>query len=159
MSETVKVDTTNPDLFKPPEFPVLAPGVHTFAVSKISSWEDSKSEGNNKVKSLEFRCQDEDESKGLVVFERFVLIDPSDTSDKAAKARKINQQSMTTFCLACGVTTKEEVMATGELPIDRCLDAFFKAETKVVSSTYQGETRKRAEIKRYLYTDSDGNKG
>ena len=153
MTEAIKVDTSNPDLFKPPEFPVLTPGVHTFAVAKIGSWEDSQSNPANKVCALEFRCQDEDESKGLVLFERFVLIDPSDTSDKAAKGRKINQQAMSTFCLACGVTTKDEIMATGELPLNKCEGAFFKAETKVTVNKYKGEERRQAEIKKYLYEE------
>ena len=153
MSEAIKVDTSNPDLFKPPEFPVLSPGIHMFAVAEMSDWEDSKSNPNNKTKSLQFKCQDEDENKGTTVFERFVLIDPNDTSEKAAKGRKINQQNMTTFCLACGVTTKDEIIATGELPLEKCVGAFFKAETKVSTSTYQGQTRTQAEIKKYLYEE------
>ncbi len=153
MTEAIKVDTSNPDLFKPPEFPVLPPGIHLFAVAKMSDWEPSKSDPLNLVMSCEFRCQDEDENKGMVVFERFVLIDANKTDDKSAKARKINQQSMTTFCLACGVTTKDEIQQTGELPLHKCKDGFFKAETSVSNNTYKGVSRKQANIKKYLFEE------
>ena len=151
--ESIKVDTTNPDLYKPPEFPVLSPGIHLFAVAKLSDPEPGKSNPDNKVISCEFRCQDEDANKGMVVFERFVLMDPNNQSEKAAKGRKINQQNMTTFCLACGVTTKDEIAETGELPLMKCRDGFFKAETNVVNNTYNGQTRKQAQIKKYLFTE------
>ena len=74
--------------------------------------------------------------------------------EKAAKGRKINQQNMTTFCLACGVTTKEEVAATGELPLMKCKDAFFKADTGIdVQSKGDYKGRKQAHIKKYLFTE------
>lgn len=156
--EAIKVDVSNPNLCKPPEFPVLFPGIHLFAAAKIGEPEPAK-EGPNLVISCEFRCQDEDKNKGLVVFERFILIDPSNQTEKAAKGRKINQQSMTTFCLACGVTTKEEVAATGELPLMKCRDAFFKAETGVQNNTYQGQTRKQSFIKKYLFEENTESSG
>jgi len=151
--EGIKVDTSNPDLYKPPEFPVLPPGIHLFAVAKLEDPVPGKNNPANQVISCEFRCQDEDANKGMVVFKRFVLMDPNNTSEKAAKGRKINQQAMTTFCLACGVTTKDEIASTGEVPLMKCRDAFFKAETRVVNNTYNGQTRKQAEIKKYLFEE------
>lgn len=149
---TIKVDTSNPNLYDAPEFPTITPGIHLFAVADISDPEPAQN-SDNLVISCQFRCQDEDENKGLVVFERFVLISPEKQDTKSVKARQINQQTMTTFCLACGVTTKDEVEQTGELPLMNCKDQFFKAETGVKNNTYQGQTTKQSVIKKYLYEE------
>jgi len=151
--EAIKVDTSNPKLFETPEFPVLPAGVHLFAVAAMGKPVPCQ-EGPNLVIKAEFRCQDEEpaENKGMVVFENFVIITEV-PNEKAAKARKINQQQMTTFCLACGVTTKEQVQETGELPIAQTEGAFFKALTGVRNNTYMGETRKQHYVKKYLFEE------
>jgi hypothetical protein len=157
--DTIKVDTSNPDLFKPPEFPILPAGIHTFAVSELSDFESAK-EGMNLVCKLEATCQDEEpaENKGVKVFENFVLITEPSTS-KQVTAKKLNEQRMAQFCLACGVTTKDQIEATGELPIKACSGQFFKAQTGTRLDKYHkeqtGETRQQSYIKKYLFEDSE----
>ncbi len=153
MTEAIKVDVSNPDLCKSPEFPVLPGGVHLFAVAVISKPEPA-SEGPNLVIKAEFRCQDDDppENKGMVVFENFVIITET-PNEKAVKARKLNQQRMTTFCLACGVTTQEQILATGELPIAQTEGAFFKAQTNVIPDKYRGGDARKAVIRKYLFEE------
>lgn len=153
MTEMIKVDTSNEDLFKPPEFPVIPPGIHLFVVAKISKPEPAK-EGPNLVISAEYRCQDDDANKAMVVFERFIIM-VNPTTEKQLKGRKINQQNMTTFCLACGVTSKEKILETGELPLAACEGAFFKAETGVKNNTYLGNTTKQSFVKKYLFSEEE----
>jgi hypothetical protein len=151
MPEFIKVDVTNPDLFKPPEFRVLKPGLHTFVVAKIGKFEPAQ-KGSNLVCKAEFRCQDDGDEKGLVVFENFVLI--QDTSgEKAKTARRLNQQRMVQLCLACGVTTKDQVAATSEIPLLSCENQFFKAESNVQTKKYMGEEQTRAKIRKYVFAE------
>lgn len=156
--EAIKVDISNPDIFKPPEFKVLPPGVHTFVVAKLGDFEPAKS-GPNLVAKVEYRCQDEDpDCKGIVVFENFVqVVDITDS--KMATCQKINQQKMVQLCLACGVTTKQQIEETGEIPLMDCRDEFFKADSGVKNNTYLGETKKQSYIKKYLFEDDVASTG
>ena len=152
--ETINIDVSNADeLFEAPVFPTITPGVHSFAVAKVGDVTDC-SESENKMISCEFRCVDEDENKGLPLFERFIIM-VNPVTDGQVTARKINQRSMTQFCLACGVTTKETIRETGELPIKACEDTFFKAQTGVKANKYKGETTMQSAIKKYLFDEKD----
>ena len=151
--EALKVDVSSPDIFEPPEFKVLTPGIHTFVVASMSEFEKCKT-SENLVSKLEYRCQDEDpDCKGLVIFENFVLVTDA-SSPKMATCQQINQKSMTQLCLACGVTSKQQVESTGEIPLEQCREGFFKAQTGVKNNTYNGETKKQAYIKKYLFEDN-----
>jgi hypothetical protein len=149
--ESIKVDVSNPDLFKPPEFKVLPPGIHLFAVSELTGPAPAK-EGPNLVIKCDFRCQDEDDNKGLAVFENLVIVTETPNA-KAVTARDLNQRRMVQLCLACGVTTQQQIEETGELPIMQCAGQFFKAQTGVRTKKYQGEDQTKAYIKKYLVAE------
>jgi len=151
--ETLKVDTSNPDLFKPPEFTPLTPGIHLFVVTSMTDPEPSKTEGSsNLVIKMEARCQDEDsQDKGRAIFENFVLVE-NPTNPKEVTTQKINEQKMVQFCLACGLTTKSQIEETGVIPnLQNSVGNYFKASTGVRVNKYMGEERRQAYIKKYLF--------
>ena len=161
------------ELLAPTEFPVIPPGTHVFVVANnLAITDTSPTDGSTpkQMISIEARCQDEDENKGMVVFDNILIIsksmidnepDPA-KAEKLAKAKAIHDKKLTQFALACGVVTKEEVETSG-LKIES-LDDFnqrtFKAVTAVrMENVYPPEfdangnalKRKRASIKRYLF--------
>ena len=153
MSETIKVDVGNEDLFKPPEFPTITPGIHAFAVASIGDWEPSKTDGStNLVLQVDLRCQDDEveENNGLACFENFVLVTEV-TDQKSATTKKMNEQRMAQFCLSCGVTTQQQILETGELPIKACEGQFLKAQTGIKINEYQGEKTPKTYVKKYLF--------
>jgi len=152
----VEIDTSNEDLFKPYEFKVLPKGKHRFEVANDLVVEPAKSSDNNVIK-VELRCQDEDENKGSVVFDTFVLIENPQT-EKHRKSRQINQGRLAQFAVACGVRTKEEIESGKGIPLDEFKGKICDAITRIVpyKDPNTGEAKQSAKIARYLF-EPEGN--
>jgi len=106
----VKVDKDNPDLLKQPEIKVLKSGRHLFEVVNQLKVVKTRDGQSNKVE-VELVCQDDGDDKGAKVFDTISL-------------RKTAEWKLAQFAVACGVTTKEELEATGEIDLD-----LFKGES------------------------------
>ena len=160
MSPLLKITAEDPEeLFMTPEFPVLPAGKHLFLVANPLEVTQSSGDDPKNMIKLEARCQDDDENKGMVVFDIFLLIDtPHDA--KAATAKRIHDAKFAQFLVACAVTTVEDIKAGKEFDISECHGKFFNAETKVsLDPVYpleldeNGKPKKapRASIKKYLF--------
>ena len=156
----IKITPENPeDLFKPVEFPVLPAGKHFFLVAnELEITQTSGDDPKNMVK-LEARCQDDNENKGMVVFDNFLLIE-SPTTDKEATAKKIHDAKLAQFVCACGVMTQEDLKAGKEFDLADCNGKFFTAESKVslepiyppeLDEAGKPKKAQRASIKKYLF--------
>lgn len=153
----IKITTDDPeDLFKAPEFPILPAGKHLFLVANQMEITESKS-GISMLR-LEARCQDEEEGKGMVVFDNFMLY-ASATTDNEITAKKINDAALAQFVAACEILTPEEIKAGMEFDIEKLNGSYFNAESVVrLEPIYPselddaGKPKKapRASIKRYL---------
>lgn len=155
----VSVDTSNPDLLKPFEFKLLPNGKHSFEVANDLKVEDSKSSANKVIK-VELRCNEEGEFKGTAVFDIFIImVDPQ--GEKGLKAKKIQEGKMAQFALACGVTTKDELEETGEVPLELCKGCFVEAVIGTKANSYKDPntdeliTRDKNTIVKYLFDAGD----
>lgn len=156
----IKITPDDPEeLFKPPEFPVLPAGDHLFLVANSLEITQSSGEIPKNMIMLEARCQDDDENKGMVVFDCFLLIDQA-TDDKSVTSKKIHDAKFAQFICACGVSNQEDLKAGKEFDFADCNGKFFNATTKValepVYPSEIGEDGKpikapKASIKRYLF--------
>jgi len=156
----VKITTENPeDLFKSPEFPVLPAGRHLFVVANELEVSQSSGDDPKDMIKLEARCQDEDENKGVPVFDNFLVI-ASPRNDKEETAKKIHDAKLAQFVVACGVKTREELSQGMEFDLAELNGKFFQAISKVsLVNVYpeeldeHGKPKKvaRASIKQYLF--------
>jgi hypothetical protein len=156
---SVSLDDPN-ELFKPPEFPVLPPGRHGFALSEKLVITDSKTEGSsNKVVKISAKCTDDDENKGSMVWDNIVIVTDLST-DKAKKTHEISQKKLAQFTVACGIATKEEVQEQGyQVDLDRFeVGTEFEAMSNVKTSKNPttGQEQQTAGIKRYLFEPEEG---
>lgn len=147
------------DLFKN-EFPVLPAGKHLFVVANDLAITQSQS-GKDMIK-LEARCQDENENKGMPVFENFLIIN-TPTNDKEEKSKEINDKALAQFTVACGVLTQAQIAKGEQFDLASFKGKMFEAETKVtLEAVYpqeldaEGKPKKaqRASIKKYLFAAS-----
>ena len=145
--------TESEDLFAPPEFPVLSPGRHTFVVANDLKVETKEETGNGVIK-VEARCQDEDENKGIPVFDNIVIIN-NPMKDKDFTAKSIHDKKLAQFTVACGVLTKEQVEAGEGINLAEFKDKMFLAVSGVETQKYQGRDVKRSCISRYLFEPDD----
>ena len=144
------------DLFKQPEYPVLPAGKHLFVVAK--KIEITQSEKGNDVIKAEFRCQDEDENKGMVVFENFVFINDLQT-DGQRKSLEINQARFSQFTVACGVATVAQIKAGEDFDLDDFETKVFSAVSMVKledtqeldPATGKAIKKPKASIKQFLF--------
>ncbi len=158
---TVEIDLGNPDLFKPPEFKTIPKGKHLFEVVNELTVTKAKTSDNNVIK-VELVCQDEDESKGLRVWDNFTLINNPQT-DKQVKGKEINQARLCQFAVACGVLTQQQIEDGAGIPLETFKGSQCEAITKI--ETYKDpndldddgnlKEKKRARIVRYLF-EQDG---
>lgn len=153
------------DLFKPPEYPVLPAGQHVFVVAnelEVTAVSDPGS--TNQIIKLEARCQDDDENKGIVVFDNFVLIN-NPTTSKQELGKKINDARLAQFAAACAVATQEEIAQGAEFDLSDFKEKFFAAVSAVQlvdvypveldSSTGKPKKRAQAVIKQYLFEQQE----
>lgn len=144
------------DLFKPVEYPVLPAGKHLFVVAK--KIEITQSDAGNDVIKAEFRCQDEDKNKGMVVFENFVFINDVQT-DGQRKSLEINQARFSQFTVACGVATIEAIKAGEDFDLDDFETKVFQADSvvkleesqEIDSNTNKPIKKPKASIKQFLF--------
>ena len=155
----IKIESETPeDLFKPMEFPVLPQGKHLFIVANKLEITVVEESGNDLIK-LEARCQDEDDNKGTVVFDNFIIVKDPQT-DKHRKGQKMHQAKFAQFVAACGVATPEEIAAGVEFDLDDFEGKVFQAVSRVsMEPVYPAELdengnpvkARRASIKQYLH--------
>jgi len=93
----VKIDSTNPDNFRPKK--LIAPGQYTFTVANDPVVEVAQSSGNSIVK-VELRCNDDGEFKGSPVYDICAI------TEKA-------QFKLCHLALAAGTQSKEEIQNDG----------------------------------------------
>lgn len=155
----IKITADDPEeLFKAPEFPVLPAGKHLFLVANQMELKDSKD--GIPMLPIEARCQDEDDNKGMVVFDNFMLYTSiTANTDKLIMAKKINDAALAQFVCACGVKTEAQIKAGEEFDIDDINGKYFNAITVVRGENIYpeelddyGKPKKapRASIKKYL---------
>lgn len=149
------------ELFKAPEFPVLPAGKHLFLVANQIEIADS-STGIPMIK-LEARCQDEDENKGMVVFDNFLLY-KSAITDNEITSKKINDAAFAQFVAACGLKTPEQIKAGEQFDTEDLNGKYFDAESVVrlenifpTELDEHGKPKKapRASIKKYLVPEEE----
>ena len=154
------------DLFKQPEYPVLPAGKHLFVVAKPIKMEKSSSaaqmevpeEDRNNIVKAEFRCQDEDANKGMVVFENFVFINNPQT-DGQKKSLEINNARFAQFTVSCGVATVEQIKAEEQFDLDDFETKIFSAVSivkledsqEIDPSTDKPIKKQKASIKQFLF--------
>jgi len=155
----IKITAEDPEeLFKAPEFPVLPAGKHLFLVANQMEITQTNTDPPKDQIRLEARCQDDDESKGMVVFDGFLLYKDAIT-DKEITSKKINDAALAQFVCACGVLTVDQMKAGEEFDIEDLNGKFFNAESVVrLENVYpeeldeNGKPKKapKASIKKYL---------
>jgi len=151
MGNTVSIDNSNPDLFKPYEPKLLQNGKHLFEVGTALAITPCKAPSENSMITLEARCQDEGECKGTIVYERFVFIANIQTSGQQT-SKEITEGRLAQFAVACGVMTEAQIKAGEAIPLDEFLGRRFEAITKVVSGKDQsGNARQQNSIARFLF--------
>lgn len=152
---------TPDDLFKAPEFPVIAAGKHLFAVANELEISQSRGEDPKNMIKLEARCQDEDENKGIPVFDNFLLI-RTPRNDKEETAKRLQDAKLAQFVAACGVKTRSEIEAGADFDLNDFYQRNFMAEIVVkLEPVYpeeldeRGKVKKvaRASIKKYLFEE------
>lgn len=156
----IKITPDNPeDLFRPPEFPTIKPGKHVFLVANELEVSQSSGDDPKDMVKLEARCQDDDENKGLMVFDIFLLIGQT-FDEKSATAKKIHDAKLAQFVVACGATTAEKLTNGEEFDLADCNGKDFAAITAVrMAPVYPeelddaGKPKKapRSYIKQYLF--------
>lgn len=153
----IKLTAENPDELFKSDYPVLAAGKHLFVVANRLEVTQSAS-GKDMVK-LEARCQDEDEGKGLPIFENFLIIS-TPVDEKEAQAKKIHDARFAQFTAACGVASVEDIKAGKDIDLDEFYEKPFEAVTKVaMENVYpeelgdDGKPKKepRARLKKFLF--------
>ena len=150
---TVKIDTTNEDLFKPYAPPILKNGKHLFEVANDLCVQPTDSpDSSNLVIKVELRCQDEDDDKGKPVYDNIVIIADA-TTEKGQKAKEINEARLAQFTVACGVLTQEQIKAGEDIPLERFKGQRCDAITKIETSTNPntGQQQQASKISRYLF--------
>ena len=170
----IDITTDNPEeLLASPDFPVLPSGVHLFTVANKLTVEQTSTDPPKDMVRVELRCQDEDENKGMPIFDQFLfvsqaLIDAEPDAvkqEKLVKTRAINNRAWAQFLLACGVKTEEQVKA-GDLSVelDDLFERTLQAKTKVtMENVYpeelgdDGKPKKaaRARVAKYLFKPDD----
>lgn len=137
----VKIDTTDTeDLLKKRTFEPIPPGKYIFEVENDLKVEASQSSDNQIVK-VELRVVDDGEFKGRKVFDNLVIGATPETKKKCDY--KIAQ-----FAIACGVCTKDTL---DEIDLDLFKGCNVNARIGVTVSTYQGDTKKKNEVKEYIF--------
>ncbi len=148
---TVQIDSSNPDLLKPYEPKLLQNGKHLFEVGTALAITPCKPPSENSMITLEARCQDEDECKGTIVYERFVFIANIQTAGQQ-KSKEITEGRLAQFTIACGVLDEAQIKAGEAIPLDDFLSRKFEAITKVVSGKDQaGNAQQQNSIARFLF--------
>ncbi|KKM79759.1 hypothetical protein LCGC14_1346630 [marine sediment metagenome] len=132
MGNTVSIDNSNPDLFKPYEPKLLQNGKHLFEVGTALAITPCKAPSENSMITLEAKCQDEDEFKGETVWERFIFIKDIQTPGQQ-KSKEITEGRLAQFAVACGVMTEAQIKAGEPIPLDEFLGRKFEAISKVVA--------------------------
>ena len=132
----LKVDITNPDLFKEYKVKVLTPGLHTFEVGNDVVVTKCKEPSVNSMINLEAICQDEDEFKGSKVFDR-ILILANPQTDGQLKSKAINEARLVQLMMSCGIMTQEEVEAGADIELELLKGCTFQATTTVGTSKNQ----------------------
>ena len=161
MSTLINITVDEPDeLFKAPEYKVLPAGVHLFCVGNGPLSLDVVEDSGNDIIKLQARCQDDDESKGTVVFHNFVFI-KNPENDGQRRSIDINNAQLAQFTAACEVATIEEIKAGAKFDLeDFTEETFFKAETVIKNEDVfpadldeNGKNKKapKASIKRFLF--------
>lgn len=155
----IKITADDPEeLFKAPEFPVLPAGKHLFLVANQMEIVETSGDVPKDMIKIEARCQDEDDNKGMVVFDNILII-ASATTDKEIMAKKIHDAKLAQFVCACGVKTEAQIKAGEEFDIDDLNGKYFNAVTVVRGENVypeeldeSGKPKKapRASIKKYL---------
>lgn len=134
MSDTVKVDVSNPDLLKRPEFVPMTAGKHLLKITKQLKVTTAKG-SDNKIIPVEFESQNEGEDFGKKVWDTLVLIPTCEW--KTAQLAK-----------ACGVS----IGANGEIDLNDfpgcTCEAMIKQETYKKAD---GSTAVKNTITQYLF--------
>jgi hypothetical protein len=146
------------DLLKPPEYPVLPGGKHLFVIAEPFVLEPSNSNPENNIIKAVYRCQDEDENKGMAVFENFVFIG-NPQKEGQFKSIEINKARLAQLAIAAGVSTEADIRAGKQFDLDDFHEKVFSAISTVKNEDTQEintETGKpikapKASIKKYLY--------
>ena len=157
---SIQSDTPD-DLDKTFEYPVLPGGKHVFVVANDLELTPvmSDPDSTNMVIKLEARCQDEDENKGIAVFDNFVIV-TNPVTDKQHKTKTIHDAKLAQFVAACGVLTMEQLKNNEPFDLADFKDKVFNAESKVamekvyppeLDATGQPKKARKASIKQYLY--------
>ncbi len=132
----LRVDTSNPDLFKEYKVKVLTPGLHTFEVANEVAVKKCKEPSVNNKIDLELICQDEDEFKGAKVFDR-ILILKNPSTDGQLKSKAINEAHLVQLMMSCGIMTQDQVTAGEEIELELLKGCTFQATTTVGESVNQ----------------------
>lgn len=156
----LNITPLNPDdLDAPSEFPVLSSGKHLFVVAKPLEIRETSGNSPKNMFTLEARCQDDDENKGIPVFENFLIISHP-ISDKETISKKINDAKLAQFVASTGMKTMEQLKAGEQFDLNDLFEKNFQAETKIVmEDAYpeeldeNGKNKKvrRSRIKAFLY--------
>ena len=155
MSNTVQIDSSNPDLFKEYKPKLLPNGKHLFEVGTSLAVVPCKEPSENSMITLEAKCQDEDEFKGETVWERFVFIKNIQTSGQQ-KSKEITEGRLAQFAVACGVMTEAQIRAGENIPLDEFLGRKFEAITKIVPGKDQsGHACQQNSIARFLFEPAE----
>ncbi len=149
----LKIDVSNPDLFKTFDFKVMTPGKHLLEVANDLEIVSCKPPSENSIIKVELVCQDEDDNKGARAWENLVIIN-NPTTEKQVKAVKIQQSKLCQFAVACGVITKDEIEAGGNIELGLFKGTRCEAITRVETSTdASGKStgKQNTRIVRYLF--------
>ena len=95
----VKVDSSNPENYKPFEFKLLPKGAFNFEVANDLVVQQAKT-SSNKIIKVELRCTDEGENRGIAVFHNIVL-----TPKK--------EKELVHLALSCGTQKAEDIQQNG----------------------------------------------
>ncbi len=141
MGSILKVDTSSPDMFERPNFPVLEPGRYTFEVANDLKVQPSKS-SNNQIVKIELRCVDDDH-KGVVIYDNLVI-------GADAKTRKSCEWKINQFAASCGVIDPSNPSA--EIDLEEFQGKVCEAlVAQEIGKTASGRAVTRNVIEEYLY--------
>lgn len=157
----ININSSTPDdLFKT-EFPVLPAGKHLFEIVNDVAPEAPSNENASydSMLKFEFRCQDDDDNKGMPVFENILIVN-TPVDSKAETTKRIHDSRLAQLIAACGILTMDQIKNGEQFDTASFKGARFEATSKVVQENVypeeldeNGRPKKapRARISKFLF--------